>query len=207
MLGASSAIPKPAGAKEPPWLWSRISSAVQTALFSFSCFYLDWDLQHFWMLGIIQQAVVISLHLAVCPSMCGAVPASQLFLQCPARVGSIGFKSVCRVPVAVRAPLSSTFCCFCHLKAQCEFWARWKLFFTLDKSLRSSCSCCGESPSFGTLHGLCCQHCRDVSCMGLFPVWVSGMLCRALGAQWKPVCTQLLWYSCTEEGGLSDLYF
>lgn len=118
-----------------------------------------------------------------------AVPARQLILQCSARIGSIGFQGICRVPVAERAPLSSTFCGFCHLKAQCEFWARWKLFFTLDKSLRSSCSCFGEGPWFGTLHGLCCQHCRDVSWMGLLPAWLSGMLYRVLGACWEPVCT------------------
>lgn len=112
-----------------------------------------------------------------------AVPARQgpLFLQCSARVGSLGFQGICRVPGAERAPLSSTFCGFCYLKVHCEFWARWKLFFTLDKSLISSCSCCGESPEFGSLHGLCWQHFRDVSWMGLFPDW------NAVQSSWSPV--------------------
>lgn len=148
------------------------------------------------MLGRIHQAVVICLHSAVLPfhmwrlSLLDCCSYSTLPEedQWDSRV-SAG----CQL---LRAPLSSTFCGFCHLKAQCELWAQLKLFFTLDRSLRSSCSCCGDSPSFGTLHGLCWQHCRDVSWMDVSSLgfW------DAVQSSWSPmgsVCTQLLWYSCT----------
>lgn len=68
-FGASFAVLKPSGVKVPPerGAGQAVLSRLPTLLFKICCFFLDWDMEDCWILGMIQQAVAIYSHSAVLP--------------------------------------------------------------------------------------------------------------------------------------------
>lgn len=55
-FGSSFAILKPSDHGAGQAVLSRLLSLF---FFNFAAFFLDWDLEHCWILGIIQQAVAM----------------------------------------------------------------------------------------------------------------------------------------------------